>query len=535
MFSNLRLSICILCMAHCCLVFAQQEAWVYLTDKQNVAQSISNPITILTQKAIDRKNAQGIAIDSRDVPVNENYITQLKAQTGIQVMAKSKWFNAVHVRGSEVDINALLALSFVDSIDFANDGLNSRPALVQDNFSIENTLVDFNYGDAQNQVEMLNLDCLHESDYTGEGITIAVLDSGFTNVNTMSSFQRLRDNNDLLDGYDFVDRNADVYNFTGSNHGTKVLSTMAGYIENQYVGTAPDASYYLFRTEDVSSENPVEESYWVEAAERADSLGVDIINTSLGYTVYDNSAYDYSISEMDGNTTYITRGANIAGEKGIIVVVSAGNSGASTWQIVEAPADAPNVLTVGAVDSSGDYASFSSQGSAIQPTQKPDVVAKGSATAVIDENDTIITNNGTSFSSPIIAGSIACLLQAQPFSTVDEISQAVRMSSSQYEFPDYFLGYGIPDFCNALTLLSVPEIDSQDIRIHPNPVSSTLYLNAPEGSPVLVSVTDTLGKRVVEDETLYNNQLDVSQLKSGLYFLNIHSSESHKIIKFIKN
>ncbi|MCB0471036.1 MAG: S8 family peptidase, partial [Flavobacteriaceae bacterium] len=173
--------------------------------------------------------------------------------------------------------------------------------------------------------------------------------------------------------------------------------------------------------------------------------------------------------------------------------------------------------------------------SAIQPTQKPDVVAKGSATAVIDENDTIVTNNGTSFSSPIIAGSIACLLQAQPFSTVDEISQAVRMSSSQYEFPDYFLGYGIPDFCNALTLLSVPEIDSQDIRIHPNPVSSTLHLNASEGSPILVSVTDTLGKRVVEDETLYNNQLDVSQLKSGLYFLNIHSSESHKIIKFIKN
>lgn len=533
MFSYLRLSICILFLGTCFMVSAQQDAWVYLTDKQNVTQSLSNPITILTQKAIDRKNAQGVVIDSRDVPVNENYIAQLKAQTGIQVMAKSKWFNAVHVRGSETDINALLALGFVDNIDFADTSLNPRPAVTNDKFSIENTLVSFSYGNTLNQVEMINVDCLHESDYTGEGIVIAVLDAGFTHVNTMSSFQRLRDNNDLLDGYDFVDRNPNVYNFTGSNHGTKVLSTMAGYIESQYVGTAPDASYYLFRTEDASSENPVEESYWVEAAERADSLGVNIINSSLGYNTFDNPAYDYTPSDMNGNTAYITKGANIAGEKGIIVVSSAGNAGATTWQIVAAPADAANVLTIGAVDLNGNYASFSSQGSAAQPTQKPDVVAKGLSAAVIDENDNIVVNNGTSFSSPITAGSIACLLQAQPDSTVDDIYQAVRMSASQYAFPDYLTGYGIPDFCSALNLLSTPQVSFEQFKVYPNPVNTILFFNSSQ--ELTVSVFDALGKRVIADKSIVSNQLDVSPLKSGLYFLTIHSPQVSRTLKFVKH
>ncbi|WNH12113.1 S8 family serine peptidase [Thalassobellus suaedae] len=263
---------------------AQQDAWVYITDKQDVANSIANPISILSQKAIDRKAAHGVVIDERDVPVNESYIAQLKSATGITVMAKSKWFNAVHVRGTVTDINALSSLSFVSSIDFADKTMNtSKQTLEKKESKFQETFTAFNYGDTANQIKMFNGDQLHLLDYTGTGMTVAVLDGGFPNVNTMTSFQRLRDAGHILDDYDFVNRDDDVYTNTASDHGTWVLSTMAGYIENEYVGTAPDASYYLFITEDGKKENPVEESYWVEAAERADSLGVDVINTSLGY------------------------------------------------------------------------------------------------------------------------------------------------------------------------------------------------------------------------------------------------------------
>ena len=285
---------------------AQQDAWVYLTDKPNVASALTNPITILTQKAIDRKSLHNVPIDIRDVPVSSSYLNQLENATGISVMAKSKWFNVVHVRGSEIDINALSSFLFVDSIVFADKSLNTSKNTAKskqrNQFESKDNLTNFNYGFAGNQIEMLNGHELHLQDYSGEGVTIAVLDSGFPNVNTMSSFQRLRENGDLLNGYDFVNRTDNVYENTESSHGTWVLSSMAGYIENQYVGTAPDASYYLFITEDATSENPVEESYWVEAAERADSLGVNIINTSLGYTTYDNPNYSYSTSDMDGNT-----------------------------------------------------------------------------------------------------------------------------------------------------------------------------------------------------------------------------------------
>ena len=293
-----------LCIGHFSAYSQIQDAWVYLTDKANVQNSIANPITILTQKAIDRKSAYGVAIDERDVPVNESYISLLKQQTGITVMSKSKWFNAVHVRGTETDINALSNLGFVSSIDFADKSLNSgRLTETKNKFEIEETQVDYVYGTTYNQITMINVDDLHLQDFTGEGITIAVLDASFTNVNTMDAFQRIRDNGDLLGGYDFVDKTTDVYAydpFPGISHGTRVLSTMAGYIIdtiddlNNYIGTAPDASYYLFRTEDDNSENPVEMSYWVEAAERADSLGVDIINSSLAYKDFDNNNYDYT-------------------------------------------------------------------------------------------------------------------------------------------------------------------------------------------------------------------------------------------------
>ena len=518
--------------------YAQEDAWVYLTDKPNEISALSNPISILTQKAIDRKQIHGISIDSRDVPVHEPYITDLKTQSGITVMAKSKWFNAVHVRGTEADINALNNLTYISSIDFADNGLDmmSRSQNGNGRVDIEDETVDFVYGDTQNQVEMINADDLHLDDFTGEGITIAVMDSGFPNVNTMAAFQRLRDNGDLLDGYDFVTRNSDVYANTASSHGTRVLSTMAAFVQDQYVGTAPDASYYLFITEDTGSETPVEESYWVEAAERADSLGVDMINTSLGYRVFDNSNYDYSPADMDGQTTFITRGASIAAEKGILVVVSAGNSGATAWQTVGAPADSPDVLSIGGVDENGDYVAFSSQGGVAQVGyQKPDVVARAGTAFVIDQNNNITQNNGTSFSGPILCGGIASLWQAIPEALPTEVMDYVRQSASQYTTPDDLLGYGIPDLALARTL-GLEEETLENFTFYPNPVNDILNINILANTNNLqITIYNQLGQLL--DRITVNEDLDtinVGNLTSGIYLMKLSTLSHSKTFKFIK-
>lgn len=519
---------------------AQQDAWIYLTDKPNVASSLASPISILTQKAIDRKQHHNIAIDERDVPVNEAYIADLKTQTGITVMAKSKWFNSVHVRGTEADINALDALTYVDSIDFADKSLNSgsREFHAQDKYDNFEQQVVFTYGNTQNQVEMINADNLHVDDFTGEGITIAVMDSGFPNVNTIGAFQRLRDNGDLLDGYDFVTRNTDVYANTASSHGTRVLSDMAGYIQDQFVGTAPDASYYLFLTEDVSSENPVEESYWVEAAERADSLGVDMINTSLGYRVFDNSNYDYTPADMNGQVAFISKGASIAVEKGILVVVSAGNAGATTWQTVGAPADSPDVLSVGAVDANGNYVAFSSQGGTAQVGyQKPDVVARGGASYVVDQNNNITQNNGTSFSSPILCGGIASLWQAIPNASPTEVMDYVRQSASQYTTPEDLLGYGIPDLDLAKNIaLSLDESLRPAFSIYPNPVVNEIHIQFPENYiNAGLKIYNQLGQRILNTNlTNTFNTVDVSFMSPGLFVLELNSEGNTKTYKFIK-
>ena len=354
----------------------------------------------------------------------------------------------------------------------------------------------------------------------------------------MSSFQRLLGAGKILGHYDFVNRDENVYTNTESNHGTLVLSTMGGYVENDYVGTAPDASYYLFITEDGPNENPVEESFWVEAAERADSLGVDVINSSLGYgSFYDKTSYNYHPLDFDGQTTYITRGANIAFEKGLLIVNSAGNEGLGG---INAPADSAGVLSIGAVNSIGEYVTFSSVGSSIQPILKPDVVAQGLASVVINESDGIGSANGTSFSSPIMAGGIVCLWQALPDKTNAEIMQLVRESASQFNSPDYFLGYGIPNLQLALNnALSMKDSEGNnlDIKIFPNPISNILNIAVPSNDNESKGIFyNILGKKVLEIDLDKNkSQLNLSFLSSGLYMLKIESQTFSQTFKIVKN
>ena len=497
---------------------------------------MANPITILSQKAIDRKALHGVAIDVRDARVEASYVTQIKAATGITIMTKSKWLNALHIRGTEADINALSSFSFVDYIDFADNSLNNRPVNQQgETEQFNETFTTLNYGNAANQIQMFKGDELHLLNYTGFGMTIAVLDAGFINVNTMGAFQRARDAGNIISMYDFVDATDDVYINQTSDHGTMVLSTMTGYVDTQFVGTAPDATYYLFRTENAPAENPVEESYWVAAAEVADSIGVDIINTSLGYNTYDNSAYDYTQADMNGTTTFISRGANIAFEKGILLVNSAGNSGNNSWGIVTAPADAAGVLTIGAVDAAGNYASFSSIGSTDQPTQKPDVMTQGSGSWVIDQNNAIRSANGTSFSSPIMAGGVACLWQALPNKTNAEIMQLIRESASIYNAPTFTMGYGIPDLQLALSL-SIPDEEFYSLMLFPNPTNDSFSIQSSiQNDVITIFLFDVLGKHIATSSQNYlNNRFDISFLSSGIYVADIKNGEHHSMVKIIK-
>jgi hypothetical protein len=522
--------------------FSQEDAWVYFNAKPNATFYLETPLTMLSQRALDRRTNQNIALDFKDIPIEASFIAQIKAATGIVIMAKSKWLNALHIRGSVANINALKLFSFVEKVDFADRTLNSagkKTAIAKvktTNKKLE-TQVNYAYGNSANQIQMLNGQTMHQQNYTGSGKIIAVMDAGFPGVNTALPFQRLRDNNQILGGYDYVLRNPDFY--TGSSHGTSVLSTMGGYKENFLVGTAPDASYYLFITEDDTSENPVEESLWVEAAEKADSLGVDVINTSLGYSdEHTNPAYDYTYSDMNGATTFISKGAEIAFSRGMIVVVSAGNSGGSANPYISAPADAISVIAVGAVTPTENLASFSSIGPSFDGRIKPDVMAQGYATVLSNESGDIVTSSGTSFSSPIMTGMIACLWQAFPEKTNQEIKQLLFESADKFATPNYQFGYGIPDFALAITNgLVLEQFDGGDFKIYPNPTNDILSISFPKNfNQGTLFIYTIFGQKVLEQKI--SSQLTTTSLQKlnhGMYLYKLESdgySKTGKIIKY---
>lgn len=523
-------------------VQAQEDAWVYFNDKPDASYYLANPLQMLTQRALDRRTSQGISLDNSDVPIAQTYINQVAASTGITVMAKSKWLNALHVRGTQANIQLLTNLSFVSHIQFANASLNSRNSnnankskeLKSVNKQLE-ALVNFNYGGSANQIQMLNGHLLHQQNFTGQGKIVAIMDAGFPGVNTAAPFQRLRDNNLILGGYNFPDRNTSIY--TRNSHGTSVLSCMAGYVDNQLVGTAPDAQYYLFITEDVNSENPVEESYWVEAAEMADSLGVDVINTSLGYFEYDNPNYSYSYSDMNGIKTFAARGADKAFSKGMICVTSAGNSGNSANPHIATPADAITTLTVGAVDASENYVSFSSIGPSFDGRVKPDVCAKGGGATVSTSSGTITTANGTSFSSPILAGMVTTFWSAVPNMTNTQIVQFVKQSADLYNNPTIYKGYGVPDFQLALTnALSTNNYENDLVLLYPNPVQDRLTIIIPNSeTPSQFVLFNNIGQLVVSfsiSDT--NSTISLDNLASGLYFYQLKTKNKTSQGKVLK-
>lgn len=519
--------------------FSQDLVLIKFTDKPDAAAYLADPLLMLSQKALDRKAKYGIPIEESDVPADEDYILQIK-DLGINPIASSRWFNGVFAWITEAEAIQAENLPFVEGIEsFVRNpegGKYEAPAKFitngGDSVSEELQPETINYGVTETQITQINLNYLHDLGFTGEGITIAVMDNGFPGVDTREAFRYLRENNKLKGGYNFVDDNDDIYG--SGSHGTMVLSTIGGYIENQFVGTAIDSDYYLFITEDNTHEMPDEEVFWIAAAEMADSIGVDVINTSLGYSKFDDSRYNYVYADMNGETTFISRGAQWAAEKGIMVVVSAGNEGNKNWHYITAPADAKDVFTIGAVDAWGNMAGFSSYGPTSDGRIKPDVDALGVNASVIRPSGEMNNSSGTSFSSPITAGAMACLIEAQPEKHPEYLREKVRESADHYLNPTDHYGYGIPDFGDAYEkCLGLKEFDKIDyVTVYPNPTTGQIYIKSEKAIRSLQLISFE-GKIIRRPEV--SNSLDLSGLPKGVYLLKVGlengKTEVKKIIK----
>ncbi|MFL5739418.1 MAG: S8 family serine peptidase [Flavisolibacter sp.] len=432
---------------------------IQLKDKATNPFSLSNPFAYLSQKAIDRRIHYSISLDSTDLPVTPRYVDSIRLAGAVTILNVSRWLNAVSIQTSDATaLSRINQFPFVRSVSAIAMRLNtSSPSKFREERTMltvplreMGTSADFyNYGNGFAQIHLHNGEFLHNIGLRGQGVIIGMLDAGYQSYLTLPAFDSVRKNGHVLDTWDFVSRNASVNE--DDSHGMECFSTMASNIPGQFVGTAPGASFFLYRTEDASSEFPIEEHNWVCGAERIDSAGGDVISTSLGYTVFDppfNGMHNYS--EMDGNTTMGAIGADLAAKKGLLVVVSAGNEGTSSWHYISTPADADSVLCVGAVSTSGAVGSFSGYGPSSDGQIKPDLMAVGVSATVQFPNNTIGANNGTSFSTPIIAGLASCLWEGFPEYNNMKIIQALRNAGSNTAAPDNHIGYGIPDVKKAV-------------------------------------------------------------------------------------
>lgn len=420
-----------------------------LVDKRGCQFGLSQADSFLSPKAIERRRRQQIAIDSTDLPVSRVYTESIKS-AGFDVVSMSKWNNTILVRTRQDRLKSIETLPFVKEIKkvwVSPDSVVMSPTRLRYHNELKtwDDASQDNYGVAKEQIDMLGGTYLHSRGFTGQGKLIAVLDGGFMNVDLIPCLQSIN----IVGWKDFVvppSKNM----FREMEHGTKVLSVMAVNVPGVFVGTAPDAAYWLIRCEDNQTESLAEEDYWAAAVEFADSVGVDVISSSLGYHSFDIKGDNYTYAHLDGHTAMISNTASMLADKGIVLVNSAGNDGMGTWKKINVPADADNILTVGAVTPDCRNAAFSSVGPTADGRIKPDIMALGSPTAVVTGRGTIIKDIGTSFSTPVISGLVACLWQACPSLTAKEIINLVRRCSDNTSCPDNIYGYGIPNFRKAI-------------------------------------------------------------------------------------
>ncbi|MDR3308972.1 MAG: S8 family serine peptidase [Tannerella sp.] len=455
----------ILCLLSAAGVVSASETYffrLYLKDKGMNDFTLHEPERFLSLESVERRMLHEVFVDETDFPVSPVYLEELRAAGAIPRLT-SKWMKTVVVECADSsDVERLMNMPFVDSLrcvwrcedrikpakPLAND--LSDIIIISDMFTDDTTgfpsadiPVEDIYGSARKQIEMLNGVRLHEAGYRGQGMRIAVIDAGFENADRIDAFSSLK----LIGTKNITFPGHDV--FREDHHGTKALSCLAADLTGVMRGAAPEASYLLIKSEDTRGEFPVEEDYWAAAVEYADSVGIDVISSSLGYFRFDSLPDYYTTDDTDGQTAFVSRIASVAASKGMLVVVSAGNEGVGAWSKITFPADARDILTVGSVTSDGEKSAFSSIGMTADYRIKPDVVALGTSVCVINSSGQTQFSNGTSFSAPTVAGMAACLWQAFPLLRNTELIELIKSSSSQHQTPDVQLGYGIPDIFKA--------------------------------------------------------------------------------------
>ncbi len=525
--------------------------FVQFRNKANTPYSLSNPSAYLSANAIERRIRTGLGFDSLDIPVNATYIQQVLQQGNSNLLLKSKWFNSITVELLDTaiaaawkqQVEALPCVFQVKSLPSVplekisiHKGMQSEEGMVSDDF----------YGPSFRQTEIMNGQLLHELGLNGQGMDIAVFDGGFLFANVLPAMARLFEEGRIVETHDFLHYNSPEV-FDAATHGTMVLSHMAGIMKDSLYGTAVDANYYLFQTEDVFREVRLEEDTWIQAAEWADSIGIDVINSSLGYSLFDEDYMNYSTSDMNGTTTRISQAAEICALKGTLVVNSAGNSGDDPWHVITAPSDAEHVLCIGAVDLNGIHASFSGYHPPGLSDVKPNVVAMGRQTVYAAMDSTISRGNGTSFSSPILAGMAATLWQAFPTATNMDIFNAIEQSASLYSNPNDSMGYGIPDFWKAFVNLSnqiYSQPNENSVLVFPQPSEGQFEIRVEGNFPNTSNyhyLYDSSGRSVKYDKWDYNYSnpwaiyhVDLASHPSGQYYFVIESSEGIQVVPLQK-
>ncbi len=542
---------------------------IQFRDKQNSPYLVSAPAVYLSQASINRRIRQHLIIDSTDLPVTPAYIDSLRSVAGVEVINQSKWLNQVLIRTTDsAALQRIRQFSFVkNAMAIALKALPGEE-IIQEKFRetisplpdrselsqrqqtlrATDTLA---YGHMQAQIAIHNGQFLHNMNFTGRGMVIAVLDGGFFNYHINPAIDSVRLQNRILGTFDFVNNEVSVAE--DYPHGLQCLSIMASNIPGVMVGSAPHANYYLFKSEDSNSEYPVEEQNWVVAAERADSAGADLISSSLGYSTFSDPAFNHEYAERNGHSTIVTIGANFAVKKGMIVMNSAGNSGNDLTdnKFVSCPADGDSVVAVGAVDINGNIATFSSWGPNSDGQVKPDIVSVGQGTVLASNAGTPVAGNGTSYSNPNVAGLVACLWQAFPEFTNREIINAVQQSAHLYTNPDNRFGYGIPNFRKAYDMLltermlrtSATILGSDWIKAFPVPFdqSLTLIVNEVIGGRAYIQLLDASGRLLETGElTGSAGQSRLMQFKKsislpqGIYFIRYRDGGRKTTIKVVK-
>ncbi|MDU0370114.1 S8 family serine peptidase [Hymenobacter endophyticus] len=523
---------------------------VYFKDKAGTPFSVAQPQAFLSTRAIQRRQRQNIAVLPRDLPVSPAYVQQVKAVSGAQVWYTSRWFNAAVVACDSATLLQVQALPCVRAAQTLNRGLpgirkpkgedTDQPPVLERGTRSQ-------YGKAYTQAQMIGAVQMHDAGFRGEGMQIAVFDAGFPGVNTASAFSSIFQEQRLASTFNVVDKNTQVY--TRNNHGTHCLSTIGGNESGSYIGTAPKATFRLFITEDAASEHPIEEANWLIAAEKADSAGVDVISSSLGYSTFDFPSIDYTYANMNGRTAISTRAATVAARVGMVVVSSAGNEGNGTWRYITAPADADSILTVGAVDSLSAVAGFSSRGPTADGRIKPNLAAMGVQTAIVSANGVVTRGNGTSYSCPVLAGMVAGFWQANPTLTAQQVISLLQRSGTRAATPNDEIGYGLPNFVRAYNLANpgtplaaAPPAPRQNLLIYPNPSKDDeLYLHLAvdfQAVPLQVHIYDSRGALVAEQQVAPTSaaavRLKPGVLTKGVYTCRISNGREQRTVRFVK-